>query len=81
MAENFSTENSNPIINNKNITPNSESVEIMLVLLMVCPITIPVMNKPIIDGNFNLLKIKRTITAVINITDICCNKVISIFAP
>ena len=81
IAENFSIENSSPIINNKNITPSSESDEIKLVSLIACPRTIPVINKPIIVGNFSLLKIKRTITAVIKIIDKFCKIAMFIIFP
>jgi hypothetical protein len=78
MAENFSIENSNPIINNKNITPNSAISVIISVELMNCPIIIPVKNNPIMEGSLSLLKISRIATAVIKIIEILSNNAKSI---
>lgn len=83
MAENFSIENSRPIINRRNITPNSAIWVIMSVELISWPNIIPVRKSPIIDGSLSLLNINRIITAVIKITDILSNKIksINIYLP
>ena len=80
IAENFSAENSRPIINSRNITPSSERLEIILVSLITCPSTIPVIKRPIIVGNLSLLKISSTNTAVIRIIDMFLSNKISIFS-
>ena len=79
IAENFSNENSCPIINNKKITPNSDILVIILVESMNCPKIIPVKNSPIIEGSFNLLNNNRITTEVISIIDIFSNMYKSIF--
>lgn len=74
IAENFSIENSKPIINNKNMTPSSAMVVIISVELINWPKTIPVRKRPIIDGSLSLLNINRITTAVIKIIDIFSSK-------
>lgn len=70
MDENFSIENSRPIMNNRNITPNSEIALIRSVECIKKFNIIPVKNKPIMDGSLSLLNISNTMTAVISTTDI-----------